>query len=486
MAIGPAATASTELAEACESFVTSVVLGADIVPRLSYYTVEALLDELAKKSPALNIAANIRKSFAQTLAPLTRGVESPSASAERSSRTGGPQEVEMKNMDMQQPPRAAAESGFDALADAAKRNGNGANSNTLHAMQHASSVLAGQQSMTYARQNGLPLPGLEPLAESVPNHDAALDSDTDAGKMADLSDGMALGVGQNGASAAVVGQGTRDAASLWKWLDPMKSVAPMRALLFGAGASTAEGGPFSTDALAARTQAAKARSKAEAAADAAAAAAAEAGTPKLRDLSVGDPVRYLREAGLSPGVAAGAPPSPELDGAPSSILRMDQGILAEADAGHQAAHAGTAPPPPPVYPAGRILWLLPTEQPQDGGQPCVMSSTYLPSTRARFAAHDIFPRTPPQLAGRRPPESWDMSEPPILQVDSMAEEEFAAATAAADAAGRAEAEAYAGTPSVHVGTLASMTLYTIHYILLYTSTILHTIIIITYSIACIL
>ena len=70
VAVGPGAAASAGLAAACEPFVTSVILGADVVPRLSYRTVDAFLDELAKKSPALNLAATLRKGVADTFAPL--------------------------------------------------------------------------------------------------------------------------------------------------------------------------------------------------------------------------------------------------------------------------------------------------------------------------------------------------------------------------------------------------------------------------------
>lgn len=460
MSVGPAATSSAELAEACEEFVTSVVLGSDIVPRLSYYTVDALLDELSKKSPALSFAANIRRSFIETIAPLTRPSDASDAAAAARRNDGasgaGTEELEMVTMLERQSGAAAqadSRGSLAALTDAAKSVGGGPTSSAHNAVENASNVLARVPSSQSTTENGklfleVPLPP----PEDVPNHDAALDSDTDAASMAELSDGMALGVGKTGVAVAPIDQRDGDGPLAWtRWLEPVKSLAPLR---FGADSDSQEGGPFSTDALAARTRAAKERSKAEAAS-----AETAAGEPPLRDLSVGDPVRYLREAGLNTEKAlSDVSPAPELDGAPSGVLQMDQDVIAEADAGHQAAEAATAPPPPPVYPAGRIIWLLPVEQSKDMGQPVVVSSTRLPSTRTRFASHDIFPHNPVGRLEAGPPdkeeadedeeegepEEWELRSLGCHEDGAAPDEETEAATAAAEAAGRAEAEAFAG------------------------------------------
>ena len=71
MTIGTGSSMCSELAAACSDYVTSIVLSNDVVPRLSYHTVEHLLDELIRKSPALNFAESVRNSVALTFAPFT-------------------------------------------------------------------------------------------------------------------------------------------------------------------------------------------------------------------------------------------------------------------------------------------------------------------------------------------------------------------------------------------------------------------------------
>ena len=66
IAIGPAAVLSAPLAERVSAFVTSVVLGADAVPRLSYASVEACLLELAAASPVRMAATELARAARST------------------------------------------------------------------------------------------------------------------------------------------------------------------------------------------------------------------------------------------------------------------------------------------------------------------------------------------------------------------------------------------------------------------------------------
>ena len=81
MTIGTGSSMSLELAAACKDYVTSLVLANDVVPRLSYHTVEYLLDELIRKSPALNFAESVRTSVALTFAPFTTAGRAAAADA---------------------------------------------------------------------------------------------------------------------------------------------------------------------------------------------------------------------------------------------------------------------------------------------------------------------------------------------------------------------------------------------------------------------
>ena len=66
IAVGPAAVLSAPLAARVAPFVTSVVLGADAVPRLSYASVEACLLELAAASPVRMAAAELARAARST------------------------------------------------------------------------------------------------------------------------------------------------------------------------------------------------------------------------------------------------------------------------------------------------------------------------------------------------------------------------------------------------------------------------------------
>lgn len=93
MSIGTGSSMCAELAEACKGYVTSLVLSNDVVPRLSYHTVEYLLDELIRKSPALNFAESVRSSVALTFAPFTtagRAAAANAAATAAAAAAGGP------------------------------------------------------------------------------------------------------------------------------------------------------------------------------------------------------------------------------------------------------------------------------------------------------------------------------------------------------------------------------------------------------------
>ncbi|WIA34143.1 hypothetical protein OEZ86_012507 [Tetradesmus obliquus] len=56
--IGPAAVLSEELCAMCEQYITTVVVGADVIPRLSTYSVESLLLDLVNASISRRAAAS--------------------------------------------------------------------------------------------------------------------------------------------------------------------------------------------------------------------------------------------------------------------------------------------------------------------------------------------------------------------------------------------------------------------------------------------
>ncbi|KAK9788836.1 hypothetical protein WJX73_008421 [Symbiochloris irregularis] len=68
--IGPAPAVCGPLAAACSEFVTSVVLGADVVPRLSYASVEGAFLDLVNSSPVRNAAASIGRKVTNTFQGL--------------------------------------------------------------------------------------------------------------------------------------------------------------------------------------------------------------------------------------------------------------------------------------------------------------------------------------------------------------------------------------------------------------------------------
>jgi hypothetical protein len=65
--IGTAAVMSLPLAEACRELVTSVILAADVVPKLSYASVESLLLELSSDSLLPRAAKGLGKTLSSVL-----------------------------------------------------------------------------------------------------------------------------------------------------------------------------------------------------------------------------------------------------------------------------------------------------------------------------------------------------------------------------------------------------------------------------------
>lgn len=63
--MGSAAAMSVELAQACDSFATSMVLGSDPIPHLSHASLENLMTELSKASPVKKVAEDFSKTISQ-------------------------------------------------------------------------------------------------------------------------------------------------------------------------------------------------------------------------------------------------------------------------------------------------------------------------------------------------------------------------------------------------------------------------------------
>lgn len=70
LTLGPAAVVSEPLAEACRETVTSVILASDVVPKLSYASVEALIMELSEASLIQTAAREITQKMRAILVCL--------------------------------------------------------------------------------------------------------------------------------------------------------------------------------------------------------------------------------------------------------------------------------------------------------------------------------------------------------------------------------------------------------------------------------
>jgi len=76
--VSSAAVMSESLAAACEKYVISLVLGSDVIPHLSYASVEKLLVEASEASPVRQVAEELKKKFdsvlSMTSSNLSNGV----------------------------------------------------------------------------------------------------------------------------------------------------------------------------------------------------------------------------------------------------------------------------------------------------------------------------------------------------------------------------------------------------------------------------
>lgn len=67
LTLGPAAVMSEALAQACADSVTSIILASDVVPKLSYASVEGLITELSDASPLQTAARGITQTISSVL-----------------------------------------------------------------------------------------------------------------------------------------------------------------------------------------------------------------------------------------------------------------------------------------------------------------------------------------------------------------------------------------------------------------------------------
>lgn len=383
MTVGTGSSMCAPLADACAGFVSSLILGSDAVPRLSHHTVENLLDELIRKSPALNFAESVRSSVASTFAPLAPASK---ANAKPGGGTGG-EGAAMDSVQLAELQTGEGFAGLDVQGDAAK------DADAPHAKAARVAAELGERGAHASVREGDVGAAVEEGGEG----------EVAAEEVAALGDGMA-------AAEAPPPVRTDGNGNVWQRL-----LRPVEGLLRGAREQST---PFSPESL--RRYAQRWRDKA-------AKAAAEPGPDTdLAGVSVADPLRYLAESGISRSermgavaetaaaaaahaggatdaeaaetAAAAAAPAPALQAplpsAPSGVRALDADLLREADAGHKAAAAPDAAPPPPLYPPGRIFWLIPLQRRANGTGGSldvqVASSTSLLSSPKTLAAAEVF------------------------------------------------------------------------------------------------
>lgn len=364
MTVGTGSSMCAPLADACSGFVSSLVLGSDAVPRLSHHTVENLLDELIRKSPALNFAETVRSSVASTFAPRSAA---PAAARGAAVAEARPDSVQLAEL-----PKGE---GFSALD-----------------LGESGSIGAADGPFVKAARDAAEMGERGVYASTQVEDDAAEGEEANESEAAMVGDGMATAQAETPARAEEEG-------NVW-----LRLLRPVEGLIRG---TREQQTPFSPEAL---------RAYAERWRDKAAAAAAEPGPDAdLAGVSVADPLRYLSQSGISrsdrtanAAAEAVSAPAPDLQrplpSAPSGVQRMDAEVLREADAGHEAAAASDAAPPPPMYPPGRVLWLIPLRRKTALGGSMdveVASSTALLSCPKTFTAAEIFqtdsgPAVPPE------------------------------------------------------------------------------------------
>jgi hypothetical protein len=79
--VGSAAVMSESLAAACQEYVISLVLGSDVIPHLSYASVERLLVEASEASPVRRVAEGLKKKLDSVLNMTTSGSFNSSSNA---------------------------------------------------------------------------------------------------------------------------------------------------------------------------------------------------------------------------------------------------------------------------------------------------------------------------------------------------------------------------------------------------------------------
>jgi hypothetical protein len=82
--VGSAAVMSESLAAACEEYVISLVLGSDVIPHLSYASVEKLLVEASEASPVRQVAEGLKKKLDSVLSMTSSGLSNTTLGATRS------------------------------------------------------------------------------------------------------------------------------------------------------------------------------------------------------------------------------------------------------------------------------------------------------------------------------------------------------------------------------------------------------------------
>ena len=334
MTIGTGSSMSTTLARSCAPYTTSVILATDVVPRLSHHTVEALLDEFGRKSPAITFANSVRKGVTDTFGAVTGRAAAAAVAAPPPAPQ--PEEVQLAE--------TRPVEGFGALHGGVAERSRERSSRPPSAAVLAQAAMAeeGWRQSESTRSSSNPvdkiLPGAEgaseePFVTGVRDRTLApamLAADTETGaserdEAAAFADGMATGA----AGAPTVAAPDAPAAA-WSRLLSLDGVRR----LFAPAAPLADGTGGDDDM--------------------------DDNETPLAALAVDDPLRYCASVGM--------------DAAPA-VAAARSGVTSTS---------GTAPPP--LYPPGRVLWLVPVDE---SGAP--VSSTRLPSAVLRYASSVVFP-----------------------------------------------------------------------------------------------
>lgn len=94
---------------------------------------------------------------------------------------------------------------------------------------------------------------------------------------------------------------------------------------------------------------------------------------------------------------AAAATSPRSTTKSAKVQAIDDSVLNQADAGHAAAEASSTPPPP-LYPPGRVLWLIPLKAQTPPASPRAAGADAAATATPPAAAAELDPlATPPTL-----------------------------------------------------------------------------------------